>query len=178
MSENALEVLVDELYKNGIVVEGFEITGHASGEPKKVLRTVFELNFSEHDKAFEDKYKVLKEEYDKKCKDYKSVSALLSTYQQENESLKKRIIELENFSCQAEQETESLVEKLKQRIAELESKETETCEKEPISDDCRPSMEWYENRHQSDCIEINRLNTTIDVLIHKVEYLRQFAGLE
>ena len=69
-------------------------------------------------------------------------------------------------------------EKLKQRIAELESKEMETCEKEPISDDCKPSMEWYENRHQSDCIEINRLNTTIDVLIHKVEYLRQFAGLE
>ena len=67
---------------------------------------------------------------------------------------------------------------LKQRIAELESKETETCEKKSISDDRRPSMEWYENRHQSDCIEINRLNTTIDVLIHKVEYLRQFAGLE
>lgn len=67
---------------------------------------------------------------------------------------------------------------LKERIAELESRETETCEKEPISDDCRPSMEWYDNRHQSDCIEINRLNTTIDVLIHKVEYLRQFARLE
>ena len=67
---------------------------------------------------------------------------------------------------------------LKQRIAELESKEMETCEKEPTSDNCRPSMEWYDNRHQSDCIEINRLNTTIDVLIHKVEYLRQFAGLE
>ena len=69
-------------------------------------------------------------------------------------------------------------QELKQRIAELKSKETETCEKEPISDDCRPSIEWYDNRHQSDCIEINRLNTTIDVLIHKVEYLRQFAGLE
>lgn len=67
---------------------------------------------------------------------------------------------------------------LQKKIAELESEETETCEKEPISDDCRPSMEWYDNRHQSDCIEINRLNTTIDVLIHKIEYLRQFAGLE
>ena len=67
---------------------------------------------------------------------------------------------------------------LKQRIAELESKETETCEKEPKVSDSAPSREWYENRHQSDCIEINRLNTTIDVLIHKVEYLRQFAGLE
>lgn len=122
-------------------------------------------------KGYEDKIVELK-------KDYKTASELLGKYQQENETLKKKIIELENFSCQAEQEAESLVEKLKQRIAELESKETETCEKDPVLDDCRPSMEWYENRHQSDCIEINRLNTTIDVLIHKVEYLRQFAGLE
>ena len=129
------------------------------------------IDFSEHDKVFEDKIVELK-------KDYKTASELLGKYQQENESLKKRIIELENFSCQAEQETESLVEKLNQRIAELESKETETCEKEPKVSDSAPSIEWYENRHQSDCIEINRLNTTIDVLIHKVEYLRQFAGLE
>ena len=157
-------------------------------------------------KEYEDKIAELK-------KDYKTASELLGKYQQENESLKKRIIELENFSCQAEQETESLFEKLKQRIAELESeneslnqsinkittsrsewidkavewqqkceklesKETEICEKEPKVSGSAPSIEWYENRHQSDCIEINRLNTTIDVLIHKVEYLRQFAGLE
>ena len=67
---------------------------------------------------------------------------------------------------------------LKQRIAELESEKSENCEKETISDDSRPSAEWYENRYQQDCITINRLNTTIDVLIHKIEYLRQFAGLE
>ena len=72
------------------------------------------IDFSEHDKVFEDKIAELK-------KDYKTASELLGKYQQENERLKKRIIELENFSCQAEQETESLVEKLKQRIAELES---------------------------------------------------------
>lgn len=129
------------------------------------------IDFSEHDKPFEDKIAELK-------KDYKTASELLGKYQQENEALKKRIIELENFSCQAEQETESLVEKLKQRIAELESKESEVCKNEPKISDSTPSMEWYENRHQSDCIEINRLNTTIDVLIHKVEYLRQFVGLE
>ena len=71
------------------------------------------IDFSEHDKVFEDKIVELK-------KDYKTASELLEKYQQENEALKKRIIELENFSCQAEQETESLVEKLKHRIAELE----------------------------------------------------------
>lgn len=69
-------------------------------------------------------------------------------------------------------------ESLKQRIDELESKESEVCKNEPKISDSTPSMEWYDNRHQSDCIEISRLNTTIDVLIHKVEYLRQFAGLE
>ena len=116
------------LRKNGVVPKMTEYTRNF--ETDKAFETRYgvsidELDFTEHDKVFEDKYKVLKEEYDKKCKDYKSVSGLLSTYQQENEALKKRIIELENFSCQAEQETESLVEKLKQRIAELESKEDE-----------------------------------------------------
>lgn len=67
---------------------------------------------------------------------------------------------------------------LQKKIAELESEETETCEKEPISDCKQPSIEWYDNRHQSDYIKINQLQTTIDVLIHKIEYLRQFAGLE
>lgn len=70
------------------------------------------------------------------------------------------------------------IDELKQRISELESEKSENCEEEPVSDDARPSAEWYENRYQQDCITINRLNTTIDVLIHKIEYLRQFAGLE
>lgn len=39
-------------------------------------------------------------------------------------------------------------------------------------------MQTLSDRHQSDCIKINQLQTTIDVLIHKIEYLRQFAGLE
>jgi hypothetical protein len=122
------ECIGELLRKNGVVPKMTEYTRNF--ETDKTFETRYgvsidELDFSEHDKVFEDKYKVLKEEYDKKCKDYKSVSGLLSTYQQENEALKNRIIELENFSCQAEQETESLVEELKQRIAELESKETE-----------------------------------------------------
>lgn len=123
------------LKKNGVVLKLTECTRNF--ETDKTFETRYgvsidELDFSEHDKVFKDKYKVLEEEYDKKCKDYKSVSALLSTYQQENESLKKRIIELENFSCQAEQETESLVEKLKQRIAELESGKTSELPFDPL----------------------------------------------
>jgi DNA repair exonuclease SbcCD ATPase subunit len=119
---------IENIEKSGVEIK---VTGtRFKKDDDDCIRTVRTVcfDFSEHDKVFEDKYKVLKEEYDKKCKDYKSVSGLLSTYQQENEALKKRIIELENFSCQAEQETESLVEKLKQRIAELESKNNQLTE--------------------------------------------------
>ena len=194
------------LRKNGVVPKLTEYTRNFETDNTFETRygvSIDELDFSEHDKAFEDKIAELK-------KDYKTASELLGKYQQENESLKKRVVELENFSCQAEQETESLVEKLNQRISELESKETESVnempdsitidgykckiiktesglyisrdeiysiidkEKEPLKQKCKE----LEDRYQSDCIEINRLNTTIDVLIHKVEYLRQFAGLE
>ena len=122
-----------------------------NGTPTSIK--IEKLDFSEHDKVFEDKIAEQKNKIS-------MLKSLIDNY---------RDTESELFEENQE---------LKQRISELESKETETCEKEPISDDCRASMEWYENRHQSDCIEINRLNTTIDVLIHKVEYLRQFAGLE
>lgn len=161
------EVLVSLLGKHGVAIHDVNVT--EKGGVK------IDIDFSAHDKVFEDKIENLENQiaYMKEKKNY----------------LRTRCMEdaTDAFDCGAygrltivgrrvDLETEN--EKLKQRIAELESKETETCKKEPLSDDCRPSMEWYENRYQSDCIEINRLNTTIDVLIHKVEYLRQFAGLE
>ena len=203
MSENALETLVDELYKNGIAVEGYELTGRASGEPKKVLRTVFELDFSEHDKVFEDKIAKLE-------KENKALNSYLVQREQDSTDM---IMKLKQEKSDKNEKIAELAcenESLKQRIAELESKETETLdevpdsitidgykckiikterglyisrdeiysiidkEKEPLKQKCKK----LEDRHQSDCIEINRLNTTIDVLIHKVEYLRQFAGLE
>ena len=136
---------------------------------------------------------------------YKNISRRLDKMSDENKSLKQRIAELESFSVQAEQDSTSLVfdlqkkikslqelnDKLYNQLMENEKDYQEELEKmnRLVSDlynqaqketkkDFEPSSEWYENRHQSDCIEINRLNTTIDVLIHKVEYLRQFAGLE
>lgn len=155
------EQLIEEIVKHGIVVKVDKVAddNYIPCE-RKYVGAVVKLDFSEHDKVFEDKIAELEKEvvnykqaFEDKCKDYDFTSELLNKFDVDNESLK-------------------------QRIVELESKETETREKEPIPDDCRPSIEWYENRHQSDCIEINRLNTAIDVLIHKVEYLRQFAGLE
>jgi TolA-binding protein len=108
------DMIVELMVKNGVTTKFSEniFKNLVNDEP------IIELDFSEHDKAFEDKIAELK-------KDYKTASELLGKYQQENEALKKRIVELENFSCQAEQETESLVEQLNQRIAELESNESE-----------------------------------------------------
>lgn len=161
------------LKKNGVVPKMTEYTRNFETENTFETRygvSIDELDFSEQDKAFEDKIAKLEEE----LKEWKAEA---------REIKKNRDEQLKSFRKAVEPYIDighmhETIAELKQRIAELESMEMETCEKEPISDDCRPSMEWYENRHQSDCIEINRLNTTIDVLIHKVEYLRQFAGLE
>ena len=170
------------LRKNGVVPKLTEY--RAENHEENFLRSKYEvkygvsideLDFSEHDKVFEDKIASLEKQIEK--------------MQAEKNTLRTRCMESarDNFDngiygcltiVKYPNELKAENMKLKQRIAELESKETETCEKEPVLDDCRPSIEWYDNRHQSDCIEINRLNTTIDVLIHKVEYLRQFAGLE
>lgn len=155
------EQVIDEIVKHGVYVKVKKIVDdNYIHYERKYVGCVVELDFSEHDKVFEDKIAKLEKEVDSykqafedKCKDCDSISELLNKFAADNDLLE-------------------------QKISKLESKKSETCKKEPISDDCRPSMEWYDNRHQSDCIEINRLNTTIDVLIHKVEYLRQFAGLE
>lgn len=61
---------------------------------------------------------------------------------------------------------------LQKRIAELESKETKSI------DDCNQlSIEWYDNRHQSDCIRINQLNVALDVMTEKYQRLRELKGL-
>lgn len=49
--------------------------------------------------------------------------------------------------------------------------------KSAISDNSRPSIEGYEDRHQSDCITINQLNVTIDTLVDKLAMLRKKVGL-
>ena len=168
------DMIVELMVKNGVTTKFSEnlFKNLVNDEP------IIELDFSEHDKVFEDKIAKLEKE-NKALNSYlvqreQDLTDMIAEQGDEISMLKSLI---DNYR-DAESKLFDENKELKQRIAELESKETETCEKEPISDDCRPSMEWYENRHQSDCIEINRLNTTIDVLIHKVEYLRQFAGLE
>ena len=66
------------------------------------------------------------------------------------------------------------IEKLE---GELEVKEDLFKLREAISSDDRPSAEWYEERYQRDCITINQLNVTIDVLTDKLARLRKSVGL-
>ena len=165
------EQVIDEIVKHGVVVKVDKIVddNYLTGEGRYV-GCVVKLDFSEHDKVFEDMIAKLEKE--------------VAEWKAEAREIKKnRDEQLKSFRKAVEPYVDILhmhetIAELKQRIAELESKESEVCKNEPKISDSTPSMEWYENRHQSDCIEINRLNTTIDVLIHKVEYLRQFAGLE
>ena len=118
------DMIVELMVKNGVTTKFSEnlFKNLVNDEP------IIELDFSEHDKAFEDKIAKLK-------KDYKTASELLGKYQQENESLKQRVDELEKELSSVVKEAErqefirdmSCLERqeLKQRIAELESKESE-----------------------------------------------------
>ena len=88
---------IENIEKSGVEIK---VTGtRLKKDDDDCIRTVRAVcfDFSEHDKVFEDKIAELK-------KDYKTVSGLLSDYQQENESLKQRIAELES------KETENTVE--------------------------------------------------------------------
>ena len=109
------EQVIDEIVKHGVTVKVNKIVDdNYIPYERKYVGCVVELDFSEHDKAFEDKIAELK-------KDYKTASELLGKYQQENEALKKRIQELDTIDTIRIDENREL----KQRIAELESKETE-----------------------------------------------------
>ena len=117
-------MIVELMVKNGVTTKFSEnlFKNLVNDEP------IIELDYSAHDKVFEDKIAKLK-------KDYKTASELLGKYQQENESLKQRVDELEKELSSVVKEAErqefirdmSCLERqeLKQRIAELESKESE-----------------------------------------------------
>ena len=193
------DMVVELMVKNGVTTKFSENLYENLVNNKPII----ELDFSEHDKVFEDKIAKLEKEN----------KNLKSCFLQREQDSTDMIMELKREKSDKNEKIAELAcenESLKQRISELESKETENVnempdsitidgykckiiktesglyisrdeiysiidkEKEPLKQKCKE----LEDKHQSDCIKINRLNTTIDVLIHKVEYLRQFAGLE
>lgn len=228
------------LRKNGVVPKMTEYTRNFETDNTFETRygvSIDELDFSEHDKVFEDKIaklekeleeweeeaRVVKKQRDEQLKSFRkgiepyvdllhmheTIAELkqhIDELKSKNESLNQSINEI---TTSRSEWIDKAVE-WQQKCEKLESKETESLdevpdsitidgykckiiktesglyisrdeiysiidkEKEPLKQKCKE----LEDRHQSDCIEINRLNTTIDVLIHKVEYLRQFAGLE
>ena len=96
---------------------------------------------------------------------------------------KNRVSELEEECAEKQNDIDELVsdnENLKNEIAKLKqhlkSKENEEI---PFADEQYEEdlLAELQDRHQQDCIEINRLNTVIDVLIDKHSRLRQQIGL-
>ena len=148
------------LKKNGVVPKLMEYTRNFETDNTFETRygvSITELDFSEHDKRFIDEIMQLKQRI-----------AELESKETENVNEIPDSITIDGYKCKIIK-TESGLYISRDEIYSIIDKE-----KEPLKQKCKE----LEDRHQSDCIEINRLNTTIDVLIHKVEYLRQFAGLE
>lgn len=147
------EILACELKKNNVSVEIHRVASPnllAIGE--NIVGEKIILDFSKHDKVFEDKISELKAKIAIKDMDYKTASELLGKYQRENEVLKKRIQELrtrctegardnfdkEIYGCLSivsyPKEINNQNKELKKRISELESKETEKPTKINLND--------------------------------------------
>ena len=102
----------------------------------------------------------------------------------------KRILELEKENKRLAAKNKELEEKLEEAnltvmayTEELQTREVikgvwET--QSPLissQSDMKHSKQWYSERHQSDCITINQLYTTIDVIIDRYANLRKVHGL-
>lgn len=105
--------------------------------------------------------------YEKTKADLANANSCLEVYAKEKEELS-----LQN---------EELRKQIDELEAELRVKEDLFAIKDAISQDpcecARASIKWYEDRYQSDCITINQLHTTIDVLTDKLARLRGQMGL-
>lgn len=91
--------------------------------------------------------------------------------------IKNKIEALKNENSELKQQVEEL-KKDNVKLADALTYEIERKSNELKNTQVNPDLEWYEKRIDNDSIEINKLNTTIDVLIRRCEYLRQMAGLE
>lgn len=113
--------------------------------------TIDELDFTAHDKAFEDKIAKLEKEvanykqaFEDKCKDYDFTSELLNKFGVDNESLEQRIAELERkneqLKCDIDKMATSKSEWIdkavewQQKCEKLENKETEKPTKINLND--------------------------------------------
>ena len=89
--------------------------------------------------------------------------------QNEIEELKSECEKIHKQLMETEKDAQAHILELKTEIERLSAKEN-LCEHKDL-------LAQLQDRHQQDCIEINRLNTVIDVLIDKHSRLRQQIGL-
>lgn len=107
-----------------------------------------------------------------------------------NGAKNKRILELEKENKRLMKKNKELEEKLEKANSivmaytnELQTREVmkgvwET--QSPLvssQSDMEHSNQWYSERHQSDCITINQLYTTIDVIVDRYANLRKNKGM-
>lgn len=176
-----LEILVKELIKNGVSAKCCEIITDNEGN---VSASEPFLDFSEHDKMVAEekdkKIAELTEELWKINEDFKKTASENTALQAENDQLYERISdfefgdnsrieELEKENAELDHMRKSWMETA-QKWSELNSELQDKIDK--LECFCKTISE-LEDRHQSDCIRINQLLTTIDVLTERYQKLRE-----
>ena len=95
------------------------------------------------------------------------------------EQLKNEVVRLAD-ECEKKQhiilDYKALSETLNQKLLENDNRKIPIDGIENV-DTGHPSIEWYEQRHQDDCITINQLQTALDVLVDRYANLRKVHGL-
>lgn len=95
------------------------------------------------------------------------------------EQLKNEVVRLAD-ECEKKQhiilDYKALSETLNQKLLENDNWKIPIDEIENV-DTGHPSIEWYEQRHQSDCITINQLQAALDVIVDRYANLRKNKGM-
>lgn len=91
------------------------------------------------------------------------------------DQLKKEVVRLSEECEKKQHEILDLKEKLD--IATKKMWCDELISRMPTEEESKPTTKWYDERHQSDCITINQLYTTIDVIIDRYANLRKNKGM-
>lgn len=121
----------------------------------------------------EEKYLREKVDFDELLERYMGINNALKKACAEIISLKKELDKFNNHLLP--RATEHAREEIKKGNYNLVTIVTngERCEQKELLD----KISKLEDRHQSDCIKINQLQTTIDVLVDKLAKLREVHGL-
>ena len=95
------------------------------------------------------------------------------------DQLKNEVVRLSE-ECEKKQhiilDYKQLSEELNQKLLENDNWKIPIDEIENVNTG-HPSVEWYEQRHQDDCIRINELSVTVDKLVDRYANLRKNKGM-